>query len=124
MAVPALRHLVRVKLDELPAVNVLVAILALFGSLFEVDVDELGFQVRRLMAVDAGDSPVCADQGEGSRVVIEPVQLSPCLGPVTSLASHRLSILADLFRALFELTVMHVLVAAGARQAIEAVGDF
>ncbi len=43
---------------ELLAVNILMAVFALRGSRFEVDIDELGLEIRRLVAVDASGRPV------------------------------------------------------------------
>ena len=55
---------------ELFTVNVFVAIFALRWHGLEVDVDELGFEIRRLVAVDASGRTVCAQQWElGFRMI-------------------------------------------------------
>ena len=64
MAVVALRNFVREELGELAAVDVLVALLAFLGRLFEVHVGHLGFEIRRLVAVDASDGAMRTHQRE------------------------------------------------------------
>lgn len=49
-----------VRLRELLAMHVLMAILALCGSSFEIDIQQLGLKIRRLVAIDTGRSAVCA----------------------------------------------------------------
>ena len=58
-------------LDELPAVNVLMALLAFRRRRFKVDIDQAGFLVGRLMAVHASGGAMRAKQREGSFGVIE-----------------------------------------------------
>lgn len=49
---------------ELLRVDVFMAILALRGRGLEVHVDQLGFNVRRLVAIDASRSAMRAEQGK------------------------------------------------------------
>ena len=60
-----------IPLCELLAMRVLAALLALSRCGLEIHVDHVGFEVRRLMAVDAGGGAVCAQQRESSLRVIE-----------------------------------------------------
>ena len=123
VAVPAGSDLVRIELRKLPAVDIFMALLALLRRLFEVHIDELGFQIRRLVAIDAGDGSMRARQGERCRAVIKAVQLFPGFRRVTGLAAHGLPVFAELGHPLLELPVMHVLMAARARQVFEVVGN-
>ena len=56
----ALRAQCSVRFGELLSVDVLVAVLALGWCGFEVHIHQFGFQVGRLMAIDAGRRPMCA----------------------------------------------------------------
>ena len=51
-------------LGELPAVNVFVTVLALVRRGFEIHVEQAGFQIWRLMAVDTSGGPVRPNQRE------------------------------------------------------------
>lgn len=51
-------------LDELLAMNIRMAVLALGGRGGKVCSDELGLHVRRLVTIDAGSSPVRSHQWE------------------------------------------------------------
>jgi hypothetical protein len=64
-------------LDELPTVNVLVALLALRRRCFEVHVDQPGFLIGRLVAIHASCGAMRANQRKGSFGVIEPFQFFP-----------------------------------------------
>ena len=123
VAVAALGHLVGVELDELPSVHIFVAVFTLFWRLLEVHVNQLGLEVRRFVAVDAGYCAVRSSQRERRGVVVESVQFFPGLSGVTRLAAHRLSVLADLVHALFELALVHVLVAGRAGEIVEVIRD-
>ena len=124
VAVRTRSHLVGVELDELAAVRIFVALFAFLRSLLEVHINKLGFQVGRLMAVDASDRTMRALQAEGCGVVVEAIQFTPGLGSVAGLATHGLAVLPDLFLALFELTMVDILMAGGAGQGGEVIGDF
>ena len=124
VAVSARSDFVFVELGELAAVRVFVALLAFLRSLLEVHINKLGFQVGRLMAVDASDRTMRALQAEGGGVVVEAIHFTPGLGSVAGLATHRLAVLPDLFLALLELTMVDILMAGGAGQVGEVIGDF
>lgn len=53
-----------VSFRELLPVRVVVAVLALRWCRFEIDIDQLRFQIWRFMAVDAGGRPMSARQWE------------------------------------------------------------
>jgi len=90
------------------------ALLALFGRLLEVHVDELRLQVGRFVAVNTGNGPVRTREWEGSRIVVEPFQFFPGLGRMATLTPHRLSVLVDLGHPLLELAVVHIFMTGGA----------
>ena len=73
-------------LRELAPVNVGMAVLALGGSFGEVGIDELRAHIRRLVAVDAGDSAMRAGERKPGSLVIETCQIFPSLGGVAGLA--------------------------------------
>lgn len=58
-------------LQELLAVDILVAFFTFGRSRREVDVDQLGLQVRRLVTVAAGCGSMRPDQREGSFGVVK-----------------------------------------------------
>ena len=124
MAIGAQRNFIRKELAELASMHVLVAVFTLFGCLFEIHVDELGFQIRRLMAINTGYGSMRTSKRERRGIVIEAVQFAPGLGGVASLAAHRLPVLAKLGHALLELSVMNVLVTGGAGEIVEVIRDF
>jgi len=66
-------------LSELLAVNVLVAILALSRSGLEINVGQLGFQVRWLVTIRASGSSMRAEEGEIGLGVVEARQVLPRL---------------------------------------------
>lgn len=71
-AVVALRTMRDVSLGELLAVDVFVAIFALRGRALEIHVQEPGFEIRRLMTVDARRRPVRSQQRELCLRMIKP----------------------------------------------------
>lgn len=77
MAIGALRHFVRKELEELSAVNVLVTLLAFSRRLLEINVNELGLEIRRLVAIDAGNRAVRALERKSRCAVIEAVEFLP-----------------------------------------------
>ena len=113
MAIGAGRYLIGLR--ELFPMGILVALLALGGRLFEVGVDEFGFEIRRLVAINTGHRPVRALQREASLVMIEALQVPPSLGRVTGLTPHRLAVGSHLHHAFLELALVRILVAATAR---------
>lgn len=59
-----------VRASELFAVDILVTVLALAGSGFEIHVQQFRFQVRRFVAIDARGGAMRSEQSEfGCRVV-------------------------------------------------------
>lgn len=62
---------------ELCSMHVLVALFALGGRGFEVHVDQSGFQVGWLVAIDASGGAMGSRQREGRLVMIEALQLFP-----------------------------------------------
>lgn len=103
--------------DELLSVDVLVAVLALHRRGFEIDIDQLGFEVWRFVAVDARCCPVCSKQGELGLGMIESGELLPRLGAMADLATGGSFIGAELLHALLELAFMRIVVTSGAVEA-------
>lgn len=101
-------------LRELLAVDVLMAILALKRSNLEIHIDQLGFQVWRLVAINAGRRLMGSEQREFCLRVVERRQFFPGFSGVTSLAASRGTIRALLLHALFELALVNICVATGA----------
>ena len=62
---------------ELLPVRILVTLLAGFGRRLEVDVHHRGFEIRRLMAIDARRGAMCPQQREAGLRVIELGQFLP-----------------------------------------------
>jgi hypothetical protein len=123
VAVGTQGDLIRKQLIELVSVDVFVAVFAFFRSLLEVHVDELGFEIRGFVAINASYGPMRTRQRESCRIVIEPIEFAPSLGRVTSFASHRLTVLAQFVHAFLELAVVNVLVAGGTGEVIEVIRD-
>jgi len=67
-------------LGELSSVNVLVALLAAQRCGAEIYVAQPRLQIRRLVAVHAGDRPVRSHQRELGGGVIKPLQVRPGFG--------------------------------------------
>lgn len=76
-----------VRLRELLAMNVLVAILAPSRSRLEIDVDQASLKIGRLVAIAAGGRAMCSQQRELRFRVIEPRQLLPRFRGVAGFAS-------------------------------------
>jgi len=104
-------------------VGIFVAVLAFFRRLLEIRIDQLGFQIRRLMAVDTGDRPVRSLQRERSLIVIEVIELPPRLRRMTCLASGWLAVASHLHHAVLELAFVRILVAGSARRFLEMIGN-
>ena len=66
-----------ISLGELLPVDILVAFLAFGRRLFEVGIDELGLEIRRLMAINTGHSPVRSLQRERSLIVVKAIEFPP-----------------------------------------------
>src|SRR6202162_6692287 len=106
---------------ELAAMWVGVARLALERSLGEIGVDELGSQVGRLVAINAGHGAMGADQRELGFGVIEAGKVFPVPGGVTGLAASGLSACAEGFHALGELAAVRILVTGGTGKMLEMI---
>jgi len=113
VALGARRH---VSPCELLAVRIFVALLALFGRSFKVDVHHRGFEVRRLVAIDARGGAMRAQQRKSSFRVIELGQLLPRFCGMASLATAGASRRLGLLHALIELSIVRIGVATGATQ--------
>ena len=101
---------------ELLSVDVFMTLLALLGSGLEVDVDQLGFEVRRFVAIDARGRAVRASELKVRLRVIEGRQLFPRFGGVAGLAACRRTVGTLLLHALFELALVRIGVTAGTVQ--------
>jgi len=71
-AVVALGAACHIRFGELLPVNVLMAILALRRRGLEIRIDQLGLQVRRLVAVDARRDPMRTQQRKLCLRMVEP----------------------------------------------------
>ena len=78
-----------ISLTKLLAVNILVTVFALCRSGFEVHVEQLGLQIRRLVAIHAGRYPMRAEQREFCLRVVKAREFFPRFRGVTSLAAGR-----------------------------------
>ena len=108
---------------KLLAMNVLVAVLALDGRSREVSGDELGFQVGRLVAVDAGRRLVRAQERERRIRVVEAREFLPRFGGVASLATGGRSVGAPLLHAFRKLSSVRVSVAGRAGKILPVIKD-
>lgn len=64
-------------LGELLSVRILVALFALHGRCLEIDIDQLSFQIRGLVALDARRRTMRSQQRESCLRVVESRQLLP-----------------------------------------------
>ena len=85
-AVVALGAVGDVCLRKLLAMDVLMAILALSRSSLEIHVEQPGFKVRRLVAIDAGSRAMRPEQREFRLGVVKAREFFPRLGGVAGLA--------------------------------------
>lgn len=109
------------RLGKLTAMNVGMAFLALGRGLGEVHVDELHFQVRRTVAVDASYGAMGADESELGSVVIEARDVLPVLGGMADFAAGWSAVAAERFHALGKLATVRVLVTGGAGKFLEVI---
>jgi hypothetical protein len=107
---------------ELGTVVVGMATFTLLRSRAKVSMDQLGFQVGRLMAIDACHGAVGPGEREGRLLVIEPGQFIPRFGRVTRFAAGSMSV-ERAFHSFAKLPAMRVVVATGARQRVEVVAS-
>jgi len=106
---------------KLLSVYVFMTLLALLGSGLEVDVDQLGFEVRRLVAIDARSRAMRARQLEIGLRVIEGGQLLPRLRGVARFASRGRTVGPLLLHPVLELPFMRIGVATRAIQILPVV---
>src|ERR1700693_142390 len=106
---------------ELAAMGVGMARLALERSLGEIGVDELGSQVGRLVAINAGHGAMGADQRELGFGVIEAGKVFPVPGGVTGLAASGLSVCAEGCNAPGELAAVRILVTGGTGKILKVI---
>ena len=99
---------------ELLAMDVFVAVFALSRSRFEIHVDQLRLEIRRLVAIHASCGAMRSQQWEFRFRVIEAGKLLPGLGRVTSFASSHRTVGADCLHPFLELSLVRISMTAGA----------
>ncbi len=107
--------------DELRAVNVLMAFFALSGRRAEIGISQLGAHVRWFMAVDASDCPVRSGKREVGLGMIKFCEIFPGLRAVTNLAAERLAVRSYQRHPLFKLALVGIGVAALAVQILPVI---
>lgn len=112
-----------VPFGELLSVDVLMAVLAQGGGCLEIHVDQIGFEVRRLMAVDASRRPMCPEEGKLGLGMVETGKFFPGLGAMAGLATGGGAISPDLLQTLLELPLVDILMATGAVQTLPVIND-
>lgn len=93
---------------ELAPVRVLVAIVTRGGSGLKVHILQIDFEVRRLVALDAWNSPMSSDEGEGCRSVVEADAAGPGISCVTRLAALRLAVGPQFGHSFREFTTVRI----------------
>lgn len=111
------------RFGKLFRVHIFVAIFALRWRCLEVHIDQLGFQVRRLVAAGAAGRPVRSHEREWGFRMIEPGQVLPRLRRVARLASCNDLVRSNLLQAFLELPLMRIRVATRATQALPVVDN-
>ena len=106
---------------KLLAMDVFVAAFAFDRRCREVRFHQLGFHVRRLVAIDTRRCPVRAQQRERGFGVIKDDKVFPVLAGMASLAAKRRSVRARLLHALGELPLVRVFVAGFAIQCLPVI---
>ena len=109
--------------SELLSMDLFVAVLALRGRRLEIDIHQLGFKVRRLVAIDASYRAVRTEQRELGLGMIEARELFPRFRSMAGLASRGRAIGARLLHALFELSFVRISVATRATQILPVIND-
>lgn len=112
-----------VTFGELLSMNVFVALFAQQRCGLEIDMDELGLEVRGLVTIDAGRRAMSPEQRELRFRMVESRQFFPRLGRMAGFAAEWLSLGADLLHAVLELTFMDVFVTAGAVEIVPVIND-
>jgi len=101
-------------LCKLFSMNILMTLLALSRRGLEINVRQLGFQVRRLVAVQASSGTMRTDQREIGFRVIEARQLLPRFRGVAGFATRGFAVHSDAEHAFPELSFVWIGVAGGA----------
>lgn len=115
-AVVTLLTMGHIRLGELLAVDVLMAVPALGWRSLEIDVDQLRFKIRRFVAIDAGGDPMRAEQGKLRLGVIESRNFLPGFRCMARFASRGRTVGARLLHACCELPLVRIAMATGAVQ--------
>ena len=97
-----------ISLRELLAMHILVAVLTLRRSSFEIDIQQVGLKIWRLVAVDARGSAVRPQEREFRLRVIESREFLPSPGGVAGFAPSLRTVSPDLLHAFFELPLMGI----------------
>lgn len=105
-----------VRFCELFTVRILVALLTCLWRGLEVHVHHRGFEIRRLVAIDARGGAMCTYQRKSRLRVIKLGELFPRLGGVARLAPARVGCRFCLLHALIELPIVRIGVTTGATQ--------
>ena len=108
---------------ELLPMRILVAVFAQSGGGLEIHTYQLGFKVRRFVAIDAGGSAVRSQQGKLGFGMVEAREFLPGFGRMAGLATQRTAVGPDLLHTLVELAVVDIFMATGAAKALPVVND-
>ena len=100
---------------KLLSVDVFMAILAIARGSFEVHIHHAGFEIRRLMAIDAGRGTVRSEQGKIGAAMIEARQFSPRPGVMAGFATGGFARRSHPLHASCKLPFVGIGVATGAR---------
>ena len=110
-----------VRIRKLPAVNICMTVFAFRGRGSEIDIQQLGFEVRRLVTIDAGNGSVRSHQWERRLCMIELREFFPVFRRVARVAPERLAVWSEGIHSFLKLVAMRVLVALRAGQIIEVI---
>jgi len=110
-------------LGKLLSVDIFVTVFTLHRRGPEIHVDQFGFQVGRLMAVDAGGRPMRACQQEFGFRMVEGGKFFPRFRGVTSFTASDGSICANLLHAFKKLALVRIRMATRAIQVLPAIND-
>ena len=117
----ALRAARDIPFGELLSVDVLVAVLALRRRGLEVHIHQLSFKIGGLVAINASRSAVRAEQRKLCLRMVEAREFLPRLRGVASFAPRHRTVGPRQLHALFELSLVRIVVATGAVQSLPVV---
>lgn len=103
---------------ELRAVDVFVAVLTFRRRRAEIHVDELGLQVRRLVAIHASHRAMLAEQGKVRLAMVETGEIPPILSGMAGLAA-KCSASNHPPHAVAKFSVMRIVVTGGAGEVLK-----